>query len=127
MKNYIIVSIMFLVSLLTVSTLANADSVAKMNANANANLVIYRPDDGSSLSYRIWVDDQYMGKLELDEVLALQLPAGEHTIRSNDRKRSKLSVTLTEQGTTYVRSEIYRKTHMSLAVDKVEGEVMAGL
>lgn len=125
MKNYIIVSLMFLVSLLTVSTMANADSVAKLNTNAN--LVIYRPNDGSSLSYRIWVDDQYMGKLELDEVLELQLPAGEHTIRSNDRKRSELSVTVTEQGTTYVRSEIYRKTHMSLAVDNVEGQVMAGL
>lgn len=125
MKNYIIVSLMFLVSLLTVSTMANADSVAKLNTNAN--LVIYRPNDGSSLSYRIWVDDQYMGKLELDEVLELQLPAGEHTIRSNDRKRSELSVTVTEQGTTYVRSEIYRKTRMSLAVDNVEGQVMAGI
>lgn len=125
MKNIIIVWIMFAVSLLTVSTLANADSVAKVNASAN--LVIYRPDDGSSLSYRIWVDDQYMGKLGLDEVLKLRLQPGEHTIRSNDRQRSELLVTVTEQGITYVRSEIYRKTRMSLAVDSVEGQVMAGL
>jgi hypothetical protein len=125
MKNIIIVWIMFAVSLLTVSTLANADSVAKVNSHAN--LVIYRPDDGSSLSYRIWVDDQYMGQLEVEEVFKLQLQPGEHTIRANDRKRSELLVTVTEQGTTYVRSEIYRKTSMSLAVDNVEGQVMAGL
>jgi hypothetical protein len=125
MKNIIIVWIMFAVSLLTVSTLANADSVAKVNSHAN--LVIYRPDDGSSLSYRIWVDDQYMGQLEVEEVFKLQLQAGEHTIRANDRKRSELLVTVTEQGTTYVRSEIYRKTSMSLAGDNVEGQVMAGL
>ena len=125
MKNIIIVSILFLVSLLTVSTLAHADSVVQNNQTAK--LVIYRANDGSSMSYRLWVDDQYMGKLKLKEVLELQLSPGEHVIRSNDRNRSELSVTVNEQGTTYVRAEIDRKTRLSLKVDKSRGDVMAGL
>ena len=125
MKNIIIVSILFLVSLLTVSTLAHADSAVQNNQTAK--LVIYRANDGSSMSYRLWVDDQYMGKLKLKEVLELQLSPGEHVIRSNDRNRSELSVTVNEQGTTYVRAEIDRKTRLSLKVDKSRGDVMAGL
>ena len=125
MKNIIIVSILFLASLLTVSTLAHADSAVQNNQTAK--LVIYRANDGSSMSYRLWVDDQYMGKLKLKEVLELQLSPGEHVIRSNDRNRSELSVTVNEQGTTYVRAEIDRKTRLSLKVDKSRGDVMAGL
>jgi hypothetical protein len=125
MKNIIIVSILFLDSLLTVSTLAHADSAVQNNQTAK--LVIYRPNDGSSMSYRLWVDDQYMGKLKLKQVLELQLSPGEHVIRSNDRNRSELSVTVNEQRTTYVRAEIDRKTRMSLKVDKSPGGVMAGL
>ena len=111
MKNIIIVSILFLASLLTVSTLAHADSAVQNNQTAK--LVIYRPNDGSSMSYRLWVDDQYMGKLKPKQVVKLQLSPGEHVIRSNDRNRSELSVTVNEQGTTYVRAEIDRKTGLS--------------
>ena len=125
MKNIIIVSMLFLVSSLTVSTLASAD-VAAQN-NQAANLVIYRPNDGSSLSYRIWVDDQYLGKLKLKQVLELQLSPGEHIIRSNDRTRSELLVTVNKQGTTFVRSEIDRKTRMLLELDESQDGVMAGL
>ena len=125
MKNVIIVSILFLVSSLTVSTLATADSAAQNNQAAN--LVIYRPNDGSSLSYRFWVDDQYMGKLEPNEILELQLSPGKHVIRSNDHNRSELSVTVNEQGTTFVRTEIYRKTRLSLEVDTSRSKSMAGL
>ena len=128
MKNYLIVTIMFFVSLLMVSTLANADP-ERLEQN-NANLVIYRPNDGSSLSYRFWVDGEYMGTLELEEVLKLQLSPGEHVITANDRNRTRLVVTVAEQGSTYVRSEIYRKVRMSLKVEapdtRLDG-VVAGL
>lgn len=128
MKNYLIVSIMFLISLLTVSTLANADT--ERLEQANANLVIYRPNDGSALSYRFWVDGEYMGTLELDEVVKLQLSPGEHVITANDRNRTRLVVTVAEHGSTFVRSEIYRKVRMSLKVEAPDSRldgVVAGL
>lgn len=125
MKNIIVFSILFLTSLLTVSTLAIADSVVQNNQTAK--LVIYRPNDGSSMSYRLWVDDQYMGKLKLKQILELQLSPGEHVIRSNDSNRSELTVTVNEQGTTFVRAEIDRKARISLKVDTSQGRVMAGL
>ena len=125
MKNHLFISIILLANLLTLSTTANADSAAQNNPLAK--LVIYRPNDGSSLSYRFWVDDQYMGKLEPEEVLELQLTPGEHVIRSNDHNRSELSVTVNEQGTTFVRTEIYRKTRLSIELDRSRSESTAGL
>ncbi len=128
MKNYLIVSIMFLISLITVSSLANAEA-ATTNTDS-ANLVIYRPDDGSSLSYRFWVDGRYMGTLDRDESFTLSLSEGEHEITSNDYKRTALKVTVSEHGVTYVRSEIYRKVSMSLAIEAPDSNldgVVAGL
>jgi hypothetical protein len=125
MKNKNLISNIFLANLLTVSTIANADSTAQNNPSAK--LVIYRPNDGSRLSYRFWVDDQYMCKLEPEEVLELQLSPGDHVISSNDHNRSELSVTVNEQGTTFVRTGIYRKTRLSLEVDTSRSESIAGL
>lgn len=128
MKNYIVVSIMFIFSLITVSSLARAEVVTG-NAES-ANLVIYRPDDGSSLSYRFWVDGHYMGTLERDESFAMTLSEGEHEITANDYSRTALIVTVGEYGVTYVRSEVYRKVSMSLAVDTPDTTldgVVAGL
>ena len=128
MKNYLIVSLMYLISLPAVSTLAYADTG---NATDNeANLVIYRPDDGSTLSYRFWVDGEYSGTLELDEALKLQLSPGEHVITANDHNRTELKVTVAEHGSTHVRSEIYRKVTMSLTVEMPDSKpdnVLAGL
>ncbi len=123
MKNIIIVGLMFVVSLLTVATAANAEPAAE-NAE-QVNLVIYRPNDRSALNYRVWVDGQYLGKLERGEVLKLHLSAGEHLIRANDSKRSHLTVMLGGQKVTYVRSEISRNTELSLT--EVPVESMAGL
>lgn len=128
MKNYIVVSIMFIFSLMAVSSLAKAEAVTG-NAES-ANLVIYRPDDGSSLSYRFWVDGHYMGTLERDEHFAMTLSKGEHEITANDYSRTALIVTVGEHGVTYVRSEVYRKVSMSLAVDTPDTTldgVVAGL
>jgi hypothetical protein len=101
-------------------------AIAEVDASS-ANLVIYRPDDGSTLNYRIWVDGHYMGKLKTTESLHLRVKPGEHVISCNDRKRTKLRVTVAQQGTSYVRHEIYRKTTMSLAVDKTAYQPVAGL
>lgn len=125
MKNYIIVSLMFLVSLVTVTSLAHAEE--QLVSAEQANLVIYRPNDGSAMSYRLWVDEQYMGKLERGHTVMLQLPAGEHVISANDSKRSKLQVTVDDQGVTYVRNAIERKTRLSLTVDAAGENTVAGL
>lgn len=125
MKNILIVSILFLISLLSVTSLAVAETT--VTNDHSANLVIYRPNDNSSLNYRIWVDGKYVGKLKVDEAMKLQVDPGKHVISSNDHNRTRLSVSVAEQGVTYVRKEVHRKTTMSLAVDKTAYQAFAGL
>jgi hypothetical protein len=117
MKTFISIYLAVIVSILNLSPSAYAET--ELTRPEQANLIIYRPNDYSALNYRIWVDDRYMGKLKPDDVIELHVSPGKHVVRSNDHNRSELVVSVSEQGVTYVRNEIYRKTR--LAITEVEG------
>jgi hypothetical protein len=125
MKTIITIIFALIGSILSLAPSAYAEPA--IQSPATANLIIYRPNDYSAMNYRIWVDGRYLGKLKRDKALELHVSPGEHVIRSNDRNRSELAVTVNEQGVTYVHSEIYRKTR--IAITEVEGpqQAVAGL
>jgi hypothetical protein len=125
MKDTLIISVLFLVSFLFVSSLAVADTTA--TNEDNANLVIYRPNDGSSLNYRIWVDGEHMGRLKVGATMKLRVDPGNHVISSNDSNRTQLTVTVTELDATYVRKEVNRKNTISLVADNIGYRAFAGL
>ena len=125
MKTFISIYLAVIASLLSVIPSAYAET--ELTSSGQANLIIFRPNDYSAMNYRIWVDDRYMGKLKPEEVIKLHVKPGKHVIRSNDRKRSELVVTVSKQAVTYVRNEISRKTRLSIT--EVEGpqQAVAGI
>ena len=112
--------------MVSLSALAAADTKAGASAQP-ANLIIYRPADRSAMNYRILVDGRYLGKLKRDSAIKLHLEAGEHTIAASDPKRTKLVVNVDAQGVTYVRSDIDRKSRLTLTVTEPADSVVAKL
>ncbi len=91
---------------------------AVMNADSDANLVIYRSSPKnqflSQLNYRILVDGRMVGKLKINTHHALTLSPGYHTIIVSDHAHSKIKVSVTENATTIVKGVTQRDLTLKL-------------
>ena len=125
MKTLITSYLTIIISILSLIPCAYAE--AGSTPAEPVNLIIYRPNDHSAMNYRVWVDGRYMGKLKPKEVIEMHVLPGKHVISSNDRNRSELVVTVSKQGVTYVRNEIYRKTRLAITEVKGPQKPMAGI
>ena len=125
MKNIIINVLIFITFTASWPALANGpDQVAD---SASANVVIFRPNDGSAINYRISVDGEYVGKLRRDSAINLQLQQGDHIIAVNDAKRTTLTVVANTQEVTYVHTNIGRKSQLSLTIVEPSSKLVASL
>lgn len=111
MKNFIIASLLILVSVSVFS-----ETIKEVDELEQANLVIYRTADNSALNYRLAVDGKYIGKLKSNSAIKLQLNAGAHVISFNDQKKTKMRVVTHGDRVTYVRKEIDKRLRISLIV-----------
>ena len=126
MKNLFIASLMFIASIASVFVFAEAGSAVERSEQAN--LVIYRPADNSAVNYRIMVDGNYMGKLKPNSAIKLQLSAGDHVIRANDPKHTRLEVAIRGDRVIYIRNEIDRRSsRLSFTVGEPADDVVAKL
>ena len=126
MKNVMISCVIGIASVFSLSVFAGsgANDVASAQHQA-ANLIIYRPADRSAMNYRILVGGEHLGKLKRDTAMKVHLPAGEHVIAASDPNRTKLVVNVSEQGVTYVRGDIDKKSRLSLTVVEPDASVAA--
>ena len=115
MKDFIIASLIFMFSVISVSVAAEERRESAQQQEV-ANLVIYRAADRSAMNYRLLVDGKHVGKLDRGRVIRLQLPAGEHIISANDKQRSNISVTVGTDTVIYVRGDVDKRQQLSLQV-----------
>jgi hypothetical protein len=80
----------------------------------NANVVLYRAADNSSLNYRFSVDGKSIGKLKYGSKVYLQLAPGQHRINANDSKKTALIINVKNDHTSYIRSHIDRKSRLKI-------------
>ncbi len=115
MKNIIISCLLFLVSIVSVSAIAESSAISKVVENSEqANLIIYRPKDRSGINYRVAVNGQYFGKLKPNKALRLQVEPGEHIISTSDAKQTQVVINVIEGKETFVQAIIDRKSQVTL-------------
>lgn len=108
--------------MLAASALSIAEGNPSLDQQGQANLVIYRAQDRSAMSYRLLVDGKNVGKLSKNAVIELHVEEGEHVIAASDSKRTRLTVVVAAEGVTYVSGDVdkrHRLTLKSVAPDEI--------
>ena len=88
----------------------------------DANVIIYREKDdvlSASFYYRVYVNGDYVGKLQSESEYWLRLPEGQHRLMANDRDHHRIDIDVVAGKTLRVRGEIHDRptTHLSWSVD----------
>jgi hypothetical protein len=126
MKNSIIGCVIFFCSVISVSGLSAEETgdIVIESGSATGIVVLYRTADRSSMNYRFSVDGKYAGKLKRDSSMQFELSEGEHVIAASDPRHTRLVVNVSQQQVTYIRTDIDKKSRLSLVPTEVNEQLL---
>lgn len=91
------------------------------------NLIISQSQRGSSaMYYRLYVDEQYIGKFKRGSEYALRLPVGEHRVMVNDEERSEIIVEIVGGELLQLRGNYQTSPRRYIRWSLPEGSSLAG-